>query len=251
MNKLWFFPVLIFVCVFVVWAASIYISNAPDCVRSEGEIWSHRGVHTEAPENSRDAIRIAIEQGFYGVELDVFYDNETGLVVSHDLPYKKVNGEVVLLEDIFSEFGDTLSYWIDLKNLHRSNRKAVKIAFQELTTGKDHLRSKILIESANGRQLRYLNKHFNCIYWVQFSRKFPRKFFKLAYIRSLLARTDFTGISTDHRYIDAVFEKNFRNMCWYVFTVNEPDKINILAEKPEVQVILTDLEEPYVLDTVE
>jgi len=251
MNKLWFFPVLIFVCVFVVWIASLYISYAPDCVRSEGETWSHRGVHAEAPENSEDAIRKAIEQGFKGVELDVFFDLKAGLVVSHDQPYKKVNGEIVLLEDIFRAFGDTLSYWIDLKNLQRSNRKAVRNAFQELMAGKDDLHSKILIESANGRQLRYLNKHFNCIYWVQFSRKFPRKFIKLAYIRSLLARTDFTGISTDHRYIDAVFEKNFRNMCWYVFTVNEPDKIKILTEKPEVQVILTDLEEPYVLDTLE
>ena len=251
MNKLWFFPVLIIACVFVVWIASLYIPYTPDCVRSGSEVWSHRGVHTEAPENSKEAVSKAIEQGFQGVELDVFFDNEAGLVVSHDLPYKKVNGELLLLEDIFGLFGDTISYWIDLKNLQLSNRKAVKSAFQELTVNNDVLRSKVLIESSKGRHLRYLNKQFNCIYWVQFSRKFPGKFIKLAYIRSLLARTDFAGITTDHRYIDPTFENNFRNMCWYVFTVNEPDKIHELAKKPEVQVILKDLEGPYVLDTVE
>jgi len=251
MNKLWYFPVLIVMCVICIYIASLFIPRSFQCIPAETAVWSHRGVHTNAPENSPEAVRIAIDQGFTGVELDVFYDEGKGLVVSHDQPYKKVNGQLVLLKDMLSQFGTQLDYWIDLKNLDRKNRASIEEALLSMTEDNEELRAGLFIESSKGKDLKYLSKSFNCIYWVQFSRSIPKQWLKLLRLKALLAKSQFAGITTDDRYLDTTFQSNFNSWCWYVFTVNSPERLEELSKMRQVQVILTDLESPYGNDPVE
>ena len=47
-------------------------------------IYAHRGASGYAPENTLEAFELAIQQGAYGVELDVHITADGHLVVAHD-----------------------------------------------------------------------------------------------------------------------------------------------------------------------
>lgn len=205
------------------------------------EIWSHRGEHVNLPENSPAAVEKSRESGFAGVEVDVFYDDEHGLVVSHDFPYIPVNGKTVLLSDVIYGHGPDFRFWLDLKNLERSNAIAVTSALNGVFQKERGLKERTYIESGNGNALRRLNSEFKCIYWIQYQRGNLRGFFKLLYTKFLMSRTKFEGITTDHRYIDASFKNHFKGNCWYVFTVNSTAELETWKSVDEVQVVLTDL----------
>lgn len=239
-NKLWVFLALILIALMT---ASLWLNfrfNATSCNGPDMQVWSHRGDHTELPENSRAAVERAFESGFTGVEIDVFYDPALGLVVSHDRPYKKVNDSIVLLQDVIYGYGPDFHFWLDLKNL-KDHVKDVRRELNTILEREEGLRERILIESSRGGALRRLNDDFYCIYWVQFQRTGLRGWLKRTHIKFILALADFSGITTDHRYIDEAFRKHFRNKCWYVFTVNDPERLEALRRIPEVEVVLTDL----------
>ena len=48
-------------------------------------IVAHRGVHTSAPENSIEALKIAMENNLYGSETDVLRTSDNVIVVNHDM----------------------------------------------------------------------------------------------------------------------------------------------------------------------
>ncbi|NNE55724.1 MAG: glycerophosphodiester phosphodiesterase, partial [Flavobacteriales bacterium] len=179
------------------------------------ETWAHRGEHHDFQENSPQAILQASVSGFSGVEIDVFFDNELGLVVSHDEPYELLDGNVLLLEDVILELPPEFRFWIDLKNLSSSNLKRVRKAFNKVFELEAGLLERTFIESGNGPALRRLNDDFNCIYWVQYNNHGLRGKGKLWSIKFLLSITNFDGITTDHRYIDEGFQKHFKGKCWY------------------------------------
>lgn len=207
------------------------------------EVWSHRGIHHSVPENSIQSLQLAKNQGFKGVEIDVYYDEEMGLVVSHDIPYKLVDGQIVTLKEIVDTFHSDFSFWIDFKNLNNKNVKNVISDFSLLFETYPDLQQKMYVESAKGKLLRKLAKHnIQSILWVQYSKQQPKQFLKLTYFKALIGHSKFSGITTHYRYIDKRFSKAFRNFDWYVFTVNDLSIINQLKGDKNTKVILTDLE---------
>ena len=48
-------------------------------------IWAHRGASAYAPENTLEAIELALRMGADGIELDVHRTRDGKLVVIHDL----------------------------------------------------------------------------------------------------------------------------------------------------------------------
>lgn len=54
-------------------------------------IVAHRGVHTSAPENSREALRAALEANYYGSETDIRMSSDGTLFVIHDQYFDKAN----------------------------------------------------------------------------------------------------------------------------------------------------------------
>ena len=49
---------------------------------------AHRGLHANAPENSIEAFRLAVESGAEGIELDVQATRDGHVVVHHDFVVK-------------------------------------------------------------------------------------------------------------------------------------------------------------------
>lgn len=205
------------------------------------QVWSHRGVHDSLPENSLQAIQLAKVEGFKGVEIDVFYDSEYGFVVSHDFPYKTINGKLLNLEEVFSTFGADLFYWLDLKNLTAENKKVVLKSFQDLFRQTPKLKQKVFVESGNGNVLSYLSKELQTIYWVQFSRKPGKQFLKLQYIKFIIGKSNFVGITSDHRYLGKPFKRVFKDCNFFVFTINSKKRIRKLHQQSDIKIILTDL----------
>jgi glycerophosphoryl diester phosphodiesterase len=65
--------------------------------------YAHRGLHGNGvPENSMEAFRLALEQGF-GIELDIHLLKDGNLAVIHDASLKRTAGEDVLIEDLSTE----------------------------------------------------------------------------------------------------------------------------------------------------
>jgi hypothetical protein len=234
------------ILVFITWRFSIIEqpSNPPEL-----QIWSHRGVHDSLPENTIEAFQLAKNQYFKGIELDVYFDDSVGFVVSHDFPYQLVEGKLLTLNEVVDTFQSDFFYWIDLKNLERKNRKAVAKEFQKLFLKYPSLQEKIWVESAKGWALRQLaKKGIQSIYWVQFSRNQTKQFFKIWYLKTVITGSNFSGITSDYRYLQPPFERIFGHLNWFVFTVNDTETINYLKTIPAVKVILTDLEGNEVLD---
>jgi glycerophosphoryl diester phosphodiesterase len=142
-------------------------------------IWAHRGLHINHPQNSLEAFSAALKSGFEGVELDVFfYEDINQFIVSHDEPLSKQLDTFLTLESVFATFEDSLYYWLDLKNLNPKNYPAIKENLERLSS-KYPIKEKLYIESANAIPLGKLAKAgFNTLYWVQYSRNQPKRFFK-------------------------------------------------------------------------
>ena len=54
-------------------------------------IVAHRGVHTSAPENSREGLRAALEANYYGSETDIRMSSDGTLFVIHDQYFDRAN----------------------------------------------------------------------------------------------------------------------------------------------------------------
>jgi glycerophosphoryl diester phosphodiesterase len=231
---------------YITWRFSIIgqPNNPPEL-----QIWSHRGVHDSLPENTIEAFQLAKNQHFKGIELDVYFDDSVGFVVSHDFPYQLVEGKLLTLNEVVDTFQSDFFYWMDLKNLDKKNRRAISKEFQKLFLKYPSLQEKIFVESANGWALRQLaKKGVQSIYWVQFSRNQPKQYFKIWYLKTIITGSNFSGITSDYRYLLPPFERIFGHLNWFVFTVNDTETINYLKTVPAVKVILTDLEGNEVLD---
>lgn len=67
-------------------------------------IFAHRGVSSEAPENTLPAFRLALDQGCKAIELDVQLTKDHQLVVFHDDKLERTtNGEGYLKDFTLSE----------------------------------------------------------------------------------------------------------------------------------------------------
>lgn len=74
----------------------------PDDSHLRGWLYAHRGLHdgnVNVPENSMQAFRLAVEQG-YGMELDVQLTKDGKLVVHHDGSLKRVCGVDRLIREV-------------------------------------------------------------------------------------------------------------------------------------------------------
>ena len=70
----------------------------------DGALYAHRGYHSEpdAPENSREAFRRAVQRGF-GAELDVHLLRDGRLAVMHDSKLERMTGAAGEVEDLTVE----------------------------------------------------------------------------------------------------------------------------------------------------
>ena len=139
--------------------------------QSNNKHWSHRGyAETKNKENTLAAISMALQNGYEGVEIDLWYKNGQ-FYVSHDENYAD---SLPKLKDVFRIFHESY-FWLDLKNLSYSNYKEIAKHLEKLNKDKNSY----LIESKNSLYLGFLHKGgFQTSYWLingSFIRQFIQK----------------------------------------------------------------------------
>ncbi|HHJ34340.1 MAG TPA: hypothetical protein ENJ87_01100 [Gammaproteobacteria bacterium] len=123
-----------------------YSDSYDDCHK----VWTARGLYGDGVEqNSVESIGTAFSEGAIGVEVDIFYDVEMqDFVVSHDRPYNRKNGKILLLADLFDAIGDDHYFWLDFKKIRHLTEEQVKASIERLyfISRKNNLQERVYIE---------------------------------------------------------------------------------------------------------
>jgi glycerophosphoryl diester phosphodiesterase len=144
-------------------------------------LFAHRGISSVAPENTRASFTLARERGIPGIELDVHLTSDGKLAVIHDHTTARVAREnldiehstwkelstvdigswkgsqwkgehMMMLSELFEEFGESLYYDVELKSRIASNcglEAAVAACMRDAFASKNALASKLLVSSFN------------------------------------------------------------------------------------------------------
>lgn len=105
------------------------------------KVWATRGL--VAPGLSLDAtagntpatVNAAFAHGAPGVELDVYYDPALAdFVVSHDYPYLRRDGALLMLDRLLAQTDPSKHYWLDFKRHGRLTRAQAEAAAARLGT---------------------------------------------------------------------------------------------------------------------
>ena len=127
-----------------------------DVIDHPQKIWSTRGLVSGGPEldetgnqNTVEGVSLAFERGAQGVEVDVYWDQATNrFAVSHDRPYKTVNGKVLPLGDMLAQVEEPRAWWLDWKKLRHLDSNELASAttrLREITTPRN-LRERFYVE---------------------------------------------------------------------------------------------------------
>lgn len=140
--------------------------NRKDCSMFKGYFYAHRGLYdnnSDCPENSLNAIRKAVENG-YGIELDVQLSKDDVLIVFHDASLKRVCGID----------GKVWDYTYDeLKNMKLFNSNETIPTFKEVLEvidGKVPFILEYKLDVANTKVCQLSNEllnHYNGLYCIE------------------------------------------------------------------------------------
>jgi glycerophosphoryl diester phosphodiesterase len=197
-------------------------------------LWGHRANGGRgALENTPQAVEIAADEAFDGIELDVFYlPGEGGLVVAHDDPRLQGARPGIPFADF--RFPPNMQLWLDAKNLGELTGPELH-AFARVLRDRG-LSERSFIESTDMRALQRLSgEGLRTIHWlVGWSLEL------LPLLKFYYAASGVGGVSVDHRLAHKV-TPHFQGRGIFTFTVNAPDDLARLCASDAIAVILTDL----------
>lgn len=214
---------------------------------AQTEYWSHRGVNNiSLPENTIAAFEYALKFGLTGIETDVFWDDaQHRFIVTHDAPQPGV--VYPTFEEITARFKDSISYWIDFKNLSQQNQPQAETALVQLMK-QYQLQGKLYVESAKeGALIKFHTKGIQKLYWLQYGRSFPVRPLKLLYLKSLIVFNSFDGYTSAYALYDADFRKQFDGLPLYIF---HTDAASIQKEKQQPSSVKVQLADADYLDMI-
>jgi Ca2+/Na+ antiporter len=242
----WLLLAITVVCLYAVvieWLFQKKKSSKP----AQTEYWSHRGVNNDSvPENTIAAFEHVLRFGLTGIETDVFWDDvQKRFIVTHDAPQPGV--VYPTLEEITARFKDSISYWIDFKNLDQQNQQQAEAALAQLMK-QFKLQGKLYVESVHAGALRkFHTAGIQKLYWLQYGRKFPVRPLKLLYLKSLIVFSSFDGYTSAYSLYDADFRKQFNGLPLYLF---HADAASIQKEKKLPSSVKVQLADADYLDLI-
>lgn len=229
---------LCFICALLM--IGVYFSKPAQAFEFGNPIWIHHAGH---PQNSIEGFQSSLDQGFNGIELDVFFHNESGkFIVSHDWP---VQGEVIELQFFLKRFSANkdLRLWLDLKNANLFNLFSMKERLTLLMQS-HQMNGRIFIESThNMHQLLLSWSGIPVSLWVQNHKKSRLPWLRRYQDLLTLRLGSFVAASMPwDSYED--LQSPLQNFNKLVFTVNDKSQQAELLKDPSVKIILQDLELP-------
>ncbi len=196
--------------------------------------WGHRGSGGRLfPDNSPEGVQQAIQEGFPGVELDVFYSvDEDEIIVSHDPPHEEGLAKGLPLSGF--DIPSSIYVWLDFKNLDELKPSQIT-AFAERLKELGYSRN-VFVESRDMTGLLSLKEHgFKTVLWLSgwTIRLVPLLKYYLSY-------SGITAVSIDYMNLSRVSD-HFSDDSVFTFTVNDRIWARKICASPEVAVFLTDM----------
>lgn len=205
--------------------------------KTENKLWIHRGGY---PENTKAGITQSLNQGYTGVEVDIYYDsNHNQFLVTNDDPSLNRSSTTLTLEEFLKYFSNSNHHWwFSLKNLSDANFKQVLSKLTSLVESYS-LSGRYFIESDQYFPLRDLAKEsIPSVYLMN-----PHSQSSLFFIRKIenkvkILLADFIGVSLDQGSYDDDASAYLSHLSKFMFVVSGEAKDQYLKD-PTVQVILT------------
>lgn len=249
-KSLYIFTTIIMLVTILVISIDIYTTKLiPDHILSsmETKTWSHAGytIDTNFKKNTINAFDNAIVVNHVkGLELDVIYDTKMKkFIVSHDFPYQKHNGELLLLESVLKKYKNTIKYWLDFKNLMVLNKIETIESCENLIRllkNESIIQNNILIESENLKNLSYYtyNSFFTSLWLTPYKSKY-RSILRDYIYKYYYMTGKFSSISMPYRYYPRV-ESHLNNIPINLWTINHPEIFEMYLHNKKVKIILSD-----------
>lgn len=199
---------------------------------------SHRGESDDAPENTLEAFKLAMERDSDGIELDIRMTSDGKIVCVHDASLLRVAGvdlevashtfdelckvhPVPLLSDVLDVLAPDKFMQIELKGKPFDLREVRSLIDKHLALGKRFGISSFEIET-----LELANSVFpdlSRVLLINFEKYYGR-FPQVSEVVEFCRLHGFSGVSfkadmqADKAFVDALREQGLRVVCWGVFT---------------------------------
>lgn len=216
-------------------ATPFFYENQPQ------KFWAHRGYTIKGAAYSLNDFQRAIDDGFKGIELDLFYSIELKtFLVAHDIPVE----DTLLIEDVLNETKNSFYYWFDLKNLTNQNVDEVITRLEKLNESYQ-LQHHFMVESKDAKNLHQLTKAgiHTCL-WLKTPR--PQQFFSFYFWKTINMLTliyyDFDAISIPYfMYRYQEYESFYKlNTCSWMGEEMVELYINEAVENKQLKIVLID-----------
>lgn len=205
------------------------------------KFWAHHGYSLKGAPYSILDIQFAVNEGFDGVELDLFYSPELNtFLVAHHEPIS----DTLLIEDVLDVSGNLIHYWFDLKNLNSQNVGEVIIRLEELNE-LYQLQHHFMVESKDAKNLQQLTeKGIHTCLWLNSPR--PQNFFRFHFWKMVnkitLVFYDYDAISIPYYiYKNKEYQDFYKfNTCTWLGNDMVDLYKNDAANNKQLKIILID-----------
>lgn len=191
---------------------------------------------------SQERLKYALKNKYCGVEIDITFSSDRGLIASYNNPNDKNAPD---LENLISNNSSIKYWWLDVKNINVSNALDVSEIIHNLSSR--YNKNVFLIESHNFIGLWLLRTKSEDVYKIYWLAKGPKKNNNISwsspfyYFRSVLA-----NIIIDPDFVSMFhYQVGNSDFLWvgkrerFAFTINTSEEYNNLSTLG-VSVILTD-----------
>ena len=193
--------------------------------------------------NSVDAARAALRHGFCGIEVDVRWRGEFGLVVAHDpLPKSWSSAGSLSLPGLLDSIPQLPGLiWLDFKNLAPDNA-APAAAYLNEVLARHGLYGRVIVEARQPWALWLLHRRAATTlpaYWIPDRPPGLRGLasdFRLGLVTEIFK---FPALSVPKWRLTAQFANRFRRFALFTWTCNTPEEIRTAIDRG-ARIILTD-----------
>lgn len=208
------------------------------------KLFAHRGFAlTKNQQNTITSLENAVAANFDAIEFDIWFCQEK-LVLKHDKPQDYEIKDLALFHQYLS-YGNKFKYWLDFKNLDEKNAVAVlKLVKEKIDLAQINLDNiyfaPFITNYDEAEKIFYIIREiFNTnVNLVAVCEELKNQD-EVISLRNFLTKNNIKYLSIFHKLLDQEFVKNFLDIEFFAWTVNDLTRIFEL-EKLGVKNFATD-----------
>lgn len=202
-------------------------------------VWLHM-------QNSSEGAIKSLTDGIDGIEVDVnFFPAQDNFFICHDLPLHEDLSSYETLENFLKSLEMVITphqyVWLDVKQLQETNPK-ISVPKLKAIIENCRYKERIIIESKNQFIVRMLSNHgLNTIWGALYGNSYAKlDDYLVDSIKSMAILSGCKMISLPFNVYDETAAKMLASFPIALYTINDPEKLQLLAPYGNIRVLLTD-----------